>query len=164
MSADELSFVNERKDVEHSAFKRIARNALFFCVLFPTALCVVMEYVRKQEEEKRVVVPEDDSSVYLYYVAIVCAMLLFAALLGTYYYRSHLLPLKKDAMEGLKTVELARVARKQFIPENNSFHFYLISDFKLSIEVRQKDYEAYKEMDEINIEYSSRAHVFFGYF
>lgn len=63
-----------------------------------------------------------------------------------------------------KIIERVLIKRKTFLPHNNTFHFYLNSYEKLSIEVDEAHFNELSEGDEVNIEYSSNARVYFGYF
>ena len=48
--------------------------------------------------------------------------------------------------------------------QNNTYHFYVDSLVKLSIEVDEIFYHSNRPGDEINIEYAQYSHEFFGYF
>ncbi len=69
-----------------------------------------------------------------------------------------------DLRQKTKIVERVTIEKKTFLPHNNTFHFYLNSAQKLSIQVEQSDFAVLSEGDEINIEYSKNAGVYFGYF
>jgi len=77
---------------------------------------------------------------------------------------AELTQIKKDIRQKTKIVERVLIERKTYLPHNNTFHFYLNSIQKLSIEVREQDFNNWKEGDEISIEYSKNAGIYFGYF
>lgn len=72
--------------------------------------------------------------------------------------------IQRDLRQKTKIIERVQIERKTFLPHNNTFHFYLNSTQKLSIEVKEKDFLLFDEGDEISIEYSTHAGVYFGYF
>jgi hypothetical protein len=77
---------------------------------------------------------------------------------------SELTNLKKDIRQKTKIVERVLIQKKTFLPHNNTFHFYLNSINKLSIEVKEQDFKNYSEGDEISIEYSKNSLIYLGYF
>ncbi len=79
-------------------------------------------------------------------------------------YRSNLYRIYQDLHQGTKTVERTIVTKKRFMPHTNTCYFYLDSPEKLSIEVSPADYEQWDVGDEVNIEYSTHAKAYFGYF
>jgi len=70
----------------------------------------------------------------------------------------------KDIKRRRKIVERSEITSKRYMKENNTFHFYISSPTRLSIEVSREDFEDYKEGDEINIEYGKASKTYFGYF
>ncbi|MFA6152786.1 MAG: hypothetical protein WC716_15790 [Chitinophagaceae bacterium] len=70
----------------------------------------------------------------------------------------------QDLRQKTKIVERVIIERKTFLPHNNTFHFYINSARKLSIQVEERDFALLSEGDEINIEYSKNAGIYFGYF
>lgn len=92
-------------------------------------------------------------------------VLLMISSVGTYMtYKFNLRMVQWDVKQGTKTVEVSHITKKQFVPHNNAYYFYLDSPNKMSIEVSPDYYHALKEGDEINIEYSTNAKFYFGYF
>lgn len=92
-------------------------------------------------------------------------VLLMISSVGTYMtYKFNLRMVQWDVKQGTKTVEVSHITKKQFVPHNNTYYFYLDSPNKMSIEVSSDYYHALKEGDEINIEYSTNAKFYFGYF
>lgn len=98
-----------------------------------------------------------------YLITVLCLVVLF--LLSIWFSRnSELSKIRKDLRQKVKVVERVMIERKTFLPHNNTFHFYLNSREKLSIQVEEADFMLLQEGDEINIEYSKNAKVYFGYF
>ncbi len=92
-------------------------------------------------------------------------MLLFISTVATIVaYRYNLRDLQRDLRHRTKTIERTHITRLVQVPMNNTFHFYIESHVKLSIEVAAADFLNYKEGDEISIEYTTYSHEFLGYF
>jgi len=91
------------------------------------------------------------------------ALLMIVGIASYVSYSRNLKQIRKDIKTGYKTIEQTHITRKLAM-NNNTFHFYLKSAFKLSIEVSKEEYELYEEGDEINIEYSSYSRIYFGHF
>lgn len=79
-------------------------------------------------------------------------------------YRYSLQKLQYDVKHTTKTIELTRITRKQYMPQNNTFYFYLDSPHKLSIEVSELYFRKLDQGDEVNIEYSTYARLYLGYY
>ena len=72
--------------------------------------------------------------------------------------------LYKDIKQKSKIVERVLIEKKTFLPHNNTYHFYINSALQISIQVAEEDFNTLAEGDEISIEYSKYAGVYFGYF
>lgn len=79
-------------------------------------------------------------------------------------YKVNLRKVQTDIKERTKTVECAHVVKKVYMPQNNSYFLYLDSTNKLSIEVKEHDYHRLDTGDEVNIEFTTHAHLYLGYF
>jgi hypothetical protein len=79
-------------------------------------------------------------------------------------YARKLLFINLDVKHQQKIIESVEIIQKKFMPQNQSFHFYIKSQIKMSIEVTQDDFLKFEEGDEINIEYSKYSKEYFGYF
>ena len=69
-----------------------------------------------------------------------------------------------DIRQARKTIEPCHISRKQFMPHNNTYHFYIDSAHCLSVQVPKADYDRMNPGDELSIEYSCHSGIFFGYF
>ncbi|GAA4455731.1 hypothetical protein [Rurimicrobium arvi] len=98
---------------------------------------------------------------YFITLLILCVLFLFAVRFSR---RTELSKIIKDMKQRVKVVERVMIEKKTFLPHNNTFHFYLNSATRLSIQVEEQDFMILNEGDEINIEYSRNAGVYFGYF
>jgi len=79
-------------------------------------------------------------------------------------YRIHLRKIQSDIKYKTKTIESSHITRKQYMPQNNTYYFYISSPNKLSIEVSKKDFYRLTEGDEVNIEYTTHGKLYLGYF
>lgn len=96
---------------------------------------------------------------------VAAGILLVISSVATYVsYRFNLRNLQLDIKERSKTIVLSHITRKMYVASNDTYHFYIDSFIKLSIEVSLPDYQQFKEGDEISLEYSTHAHEYLGYF
>lgn len=84
---------------------------------------------------------------------------------GTYIsYRVNLKKIQHDLRQRTKTIEVSHITRKQYMPQNNTYFFYIDSPTRLSIEVSNGDFHRLNVGDEVNIEYTTFAKLYLGYF
>jgi hypothetical protein len=166
MNEQELSFLKKKEEKEKRLFVRTVRNLSVLFVIIPCCLGIIMESLKRSEDTPvmAAIREKEDPHVNLYYFFGMFFLLLLVGIASFVSYNRTLKKLSKDIRIGRKTVEQTIVSRKMFIESNNTYHFYLNSTFRLSIEVSKEDYENYAEGDEINIEYSSYSKNYFGYF
>lgn len=153
MTDEELAFLVRKDEEETRSFYKTARVIMVICFIVPFIVAW-----------GRAFLGEGNPFEYGYYFLGVLFLLAFAGSGFWLAYTRILGKLKKDIKKRSKTVELTRIKRKQYVPQNKTYHFYLDSPVKLSIEVAEHDYNAYDESDEVNIEYSTNARFYFGYF
>ena len=91
-------------------------------------------------------------------------MILFFIVIATIYYFYQVFSIYKDNTHQLKVTEHCIIIEKKYMSLNQSFHFYLDSEIKLSIEVSESDFQYYNLGDEINIEYSQYSKEYFGFY
>ena len=166
MNDSERSFLIEKRDKEKAMFMRTIRTLSVIFIVLPCCLGIIMESISRSNDSPAVLQlkEQEDPYYYLYYFFGMLFLLLVVAIAGYYSYNKTLKRLEKDIRSGNKTVEQTEITRKLFMNNNNTYHFYLKSTFRLSIEVSKEEYEQYLEGDEINIEYSSCSGIYFGYF
>jgi len=93
-----------------------------------------------------------------------CSTVSLFAIVSFMSYRRSLAKIKKDLKEKTKFVESSLITEKKYMPLNNTWHFYVSSVFKYSIEVSEEDFHHFEVNDEVNIEYSRYSKEYFGYF
>jgi hypothetical protein len=164
MDESELSFLVKKREKEQRTFSRTLRTLTIAFVLLPFGAGVVLESIKRAKDPKAAIPdPKEPFAPYYFFIGILFLLLLLA-MAG---YVSYVRTLKKmltDIKRGLKTVEQTTITQKMYMGHNNTYHFYVRSAFRLSIEVSAEDYERYEEGDEINIEYSTFSKVYFGYY
>ncbi|PSK93365.1 hypothetical protein [Taibaiella chishuiensis] len=165
MEESELAFLVAKRDKDRSSLVRTLRTLCIAFVILPFGAGAVLESIRRVNDAKRHLPVHEESfgSRYAFFIGIL--FLLFLISLAGYI--SYVRTLKRvitDIRRGLKTVEQTTISRKVYMTHNDTCHFYLRSSSRLSIEVSREDYEHYEEEDEINIEYSTYAKVYFGYY
>ena len=96
----------------------------------------------------------------------VSTTILLSMSIGSMYmaYRFSLRRVQTDIRRRTKTIETTFIRRKQYMPQNNAYYFYISSPNKLSIEVTNEDYHRLDEGDEVNIEYATHSKLYLGYF
>lgn len=166
MNEPELTFLMEKEQRERRIFLRTVRNLSVLFIVAPCCLGIFMEFITRSDlsPAMKAVREREEPYTYLMYFLGMIVLLTLLGMASAYTYRRTLGRLMKDIRSGMKTVEQTRVDRKLHMESNGTYHFYLKSTFKLSVEVSREDFEAYEDGDEINIEYSTYSRVYFGYF
>lgn len=158
MSVSELAFLKKKASKEEHVFQRILKTMLFGAVIISFAGAW-----KNIQKEGKVFNTETIFSWENYFITLI--ILSFIFWISIRFSRStELTKIKKDIRQKTKIVERVLITRKTFLPHNNTFHFYLNSLQKLSIQVEEQDFMSLSEGDEINIEYSKNAGIYFGYF
>lgn len=163
LEEEELAFLKRKKDRQQSLFSRAIRTLTVLCIVIPMLAGIIMESLK--DPDPQYAIPAETADVPRYYYFIGMGALLILVGLGSYL--SYVRTLKKlvlDLKEQTKMVEKTEIVRKQFMALTGTYHFYIQSPVRLSIEVNPDDYDRYQVGDEINIEYSSHALEYFGYF
>lgn len=153
LTTEELSFLNKKEEKERVQFYKVLRTILIICFVVP----YVVSWFRATEG-----VPDPFS--FTYYFSGVGFLMVFSGSIAYFIYRNNLNKIQRDIKKRSKTVEHTHITRKQFMPQTNTYYFYLDSPTKLSIEVSQQDYESMRQGDELNIEYTTHAKFYLGYF
>ena len=153
LSGDELSFLRRKETKERKQFYKVVRVFMILCFVCP----FIIAWFRAIEGV------ENPFSLTYYFLGVSFLATFSGA--GIYWgYYNHLRKVQKDIRVGTKTIERTYVTRKQYIPSNNSFYFYLSSAIKLSIEVNEPDFRRLDTGDELSIEYTTYSKLYLGYF
>ena len=153
LSKDELSFLIRKEEKERKQFYKIVRVFMILCFVCP----FIVAWFRAVEGQ------ENPFSFTYYFVGVV--FLLCFSTAGIYWgYYHNLRKVQLDIKYKTKTIERTYITRKQYMPINNEYFFYLSSSVKLSIEVAEPDYRRLGKGDEVNIEYTTFSKLYLGYF
>lgn len=153
LEADELRFLQRKEAQERHLFYKVVRLLMILCFMFPylVALARAFSGVR------------NPFSVSFYFLLVV-SLLIFTGTCLFLSYRLYLRRTQRDISSGVKLIERAHVTRKLYMPHNDTYHLYLDSPTRLSIEVDEPDYRRFIKGDEVNIEYTSISKQYLGYF
>jgi hypothetical protein len=153
LEVEELAFLEKKEQKERGQYYRLIKWLMLFSFLCPFAVAWF----------KALEGMEDPFS-YTGYFSGVFYLLCFSGG-GTYFvYYYNLRKVQSDIRHKTKTIERTHIMRKQFMPHNNSYHFYIDSPNKLSIEVTATDFHRLDKGDELSIEYTTYSRQYLGYF
>lgn len=153
MADEELAFLETKDEKETKQLYKIVQVLMVVCFVLPFIAAW-----------GKALSGGDNPFSPLYYFIGVFALLLLTSVAIYIAYRRTLHKIKKDINTRSKTIERAHIVRKQYIPRTGEYFFFIDSPTKISIEVSQEDYHNMEQGDELNIEYSTNAKLYFGYF
>jgi len=164
MDEAEVVYLAKMRDEQLPLLYRTIRIFAILCVTLPCILGIVMLLFRTFSP--RIPRPANEPPPNILLVCFLGFLgLAFVIGISTYIsYTNTLGKIIKDIREKRKIVERSEVVSKRHMKENNTFHFYITSPTRLSIEVDKADYDIYREGDEINIEYGKVSKTYLGYF
>lgn len=153
LTEGEVSFLVNKESRERRQYFAVYRvlMAMSFVVPFITS------WYRAYEGA-----PNAFSYVKFFFTAGVLLSIFTAATYASYRYYHRNLQL--DLRERTKTIETNFITKKIFVATKNTYHFYLDSRTKLSIEVTPEYFTAMKEGDEVSMEYTTHSKLYLGYF
>lgn len=153
LSNEELRFLRKKEEKERKQFYRVAKVFMILCFICSFLVSVFRAFDGAED-------PFAIANYFLGVLFLVC----FSGV-GIYWgYYHNLRKVQKDIKAGTKTIERAFIIRKQYMPANNTYFFFLSSAVKLSIEVDEYDYRRLDNGDELSIEYTSFSKLYLGYF
>ena len=150
---DEFDFIQKRYDKESKAYMFGMNMILLASVLVPLG-AALFYYLRFHQTDIMI-------KAFLYALSVTA---LFSLIVGFFGYQRSLADLKKDLKSHSKLVESCLITEKKYMSLNHTYHFFLDSVFKYSIEVSEEDFNRFQEQDEINIEYTKYSREYFGYY
>ena len=134
--------------------RRFIKNTLFItCVAFLIAISALFKF------------DTDTKQVYLNWFVFACVQIVLITIIAisaliAYYIKIY--PIKKDYLCNCKLIEVVTITKKVHMKATNTFHFYVLSAFRLSFEVDQDLFDQYEVADELNLELSYYSHLFLG--
>jgi hypothetical protein len=158
LSENELAFLKQKAQKQERTFRKLLRVLLLGSMLISFA--GAWENIHN---DNKVFNTETVFSWENYFITLIILSVFFLIAMG-FSRNTELSKINKDIRQQKKIIERVIIERKTFLPHNNTFHFYLNSLHKLSIEVEEEDFALLEEGDEISIEYAQNSGVYFGYF
>ena len=153
LEAEELSFLKKKEQKERGQYYKLIKWLMIFSFLCP----FVIAWLQAMEGM------ENPFSYRSYFVGVFYLMCFSGG--GTYFvYYFNLRKVQSDIHHKTKTIERAHITRKQFMPHNNTYHFYIDAPSRLSIEVTAIDFNRLDKGDELSIEYTTYSKIYLGYF
>jgi len=153
LNKEEVAFLRKKEERDRRQIYKIMRAFMLLCFICP----FVIAWLRAFDGQ------ENPFSLPAYFIGVAFLTCFSAA--GIYWgYYHNLRKLQLDLKHQTKTIERASITRKQYMPVNHAYFFYLSSAVKLSIEVDESDYRRLEKGDEVSIEYTSFSQMYLGYF
>ena len=153
LDEDELFFLQEKCKSQELEFRKIMRICLILQFILP--IIVTTQHGAFIQE-----VPS--KALFAAYGTVITFILLAIVMLGSYTYL--VFPYKRDLRSRQKRVESCTITKKKHMVLNNTWHFYINSMAKISIEVNAIDFNRFDTGDEINIEFAHYSSEYLGYF
>ncbi len=153
LEEDELAFIQKKHDTESRSYLYAMNRLVILTALIP-ALVAFGYYV----------VTERKDMLYTVYFTGLAFLLVFFSFAAWMAYSHKLRKYKHDLKDRQKVIEPCTIESARYMPQNRTFHFFIHSRIKLSIEVDEATFQRLQEGDEINIEYAQHSGEYFGYF
>lgn len=153
LEADERGFIQRRYDKESAEYMFAMKCLLWLITLAPVFVALIY-YTATGET----------STLYRIYFTGLSFLLLFFLLVAWLSYRHKLGKYRRDLDLGQKVIERVSIESARYMPHNNSYHFFIKSTHKRSIEVSEQDFHRLQPGDELSIEYARYCGEYFGYF
>ena len=134
---------------------RVFLLSVVFSVLIPIPISLIYNALKK--------IPTPELFFETYLISFL-ALLFFTLIILFFLFEIRVKNLMKDVKHKLKIIEQVQITQKKYVPFSDTYHFYINSTSKLSIEVSKKTYDSFDVNDELNIEYSKYAKEYFAYF
>lgn len=151
--ADERAFIQRRYDKESAQYMYAMKRLVWLTALAPVVVALIY-YVATGKT----------SILYRVYFTGLAFLLLFFTLVAWLSYRHKLGKYRRDLDLGQKVIERVIIESARYMPQTNTYHFFISSAHKLSIEVSEEDFHRLQPGDELSIEYARYCGEYFGYF
>jgi hypothetical protein len=153
LSPDEKAFLWNRVEKDLRNYRRVT---LFLCT--GSLLFAMMTSFGVNQESKEI----EFNWIMFAFLFILLLLISIGSVWFAYYFFTK--DLRQDVIKGKKNVETCEIYRKHYTPVNDTYHFFIKSQLKISIEVSEEDFRAHRLGDEINIEYTPIAKYYLSYF
>ena len=153
LEEDEMIFVAKKYEKASKEYLRIMNLFLIASGLIPLILAISFG-----------IVLNDIRMFYRVFTISLISLITFFCIVSVIFYFIQVYAVFKDKKFNTKTLERCNISKKNYVEINHSFHFYLNSEVKYSIEVTENDFNLFNLGDEINIEYTTFSKEFLGYY
>lgn len=161
LTDEELEFLSRKAYSTRSNYFKVIRLLYLICFIIMSIVIAVYTFSPESTEPEEM---EAEKLSPYFFILTTLVLMILVTLIAVLGYYQNVGKIFKDIKRKNKTIEQTIVSRKKYMPHNNTYHLFLLSVNKLSIEVSEKDYAIYNAGDEINIEYASVSKYFLGYF
>jgi hypothetical protein len=153
MDDDEIDFVNQR--YQHASKEYMyGMNIMLVGAVGLAFLVALFNYLHDPNFEETLIIYGYAQSI----TAVIALIIVIANYLLSLY------DLNVDLKRKLKIAEQVTITEKKYMESNNSYHFYISSEVKYSIEVPEDSFNYFQINDEITIEYTKYAALYLGYY
>lgn len=161
LSEQELKFITTKyTDLKQSLLKIYKFLGMIYLFIVLISFYLVISNV----DETNVYEVKQKQQTIEYAIYFLPALIIAFLLICLLHFSVHAGGHRADIKNKMKYIEYAIIKRKKIMPSNNSFHFYIISDYKTNLEVDQITFEQYHVGDQITIEYLPQSKIFLGYY
>lgn len=153
LDESEIRFVTLKYEKASKDYLRIMNLFLISCGIFPVLIGFTFGLIAN----------DVDVFVQVFIISLISLIIFFVVVAGIYYFL-FLFNKYRDASQKTKIIEPCLVLEKKSMPLNNTFHVYIDSRIRYSIEVSEPDFNHFEVGDEINIEYTAFDKEYLGYY
>ncbi|MDR3681816.1 MAG: hypothetical protein P4L41_17740 [Flavipsychrobacter sp.] len=153
LETDELEFLQNMESKDRKMYYKVYNIFMIMSFVIP----FVGSWYRAFDGA-----PNAFSITHFFFSTVILLALSTAAIYISYRY--FLRNVQADIKHKTKTIEICRIIRKQFMPQNNTYHIYIDARDKLSIEVSQAHFYDMNIGDEISLEFTTHSRLYLGYF
>lgn len=153
LEADEKDFIAKKYKRLSKTYMMVMNKMLIACGIIPLIISLLY-FILSDSREFYIKV----------FIIGISYMLCFFVFIATIYYFYSLYNPYKDNKYNTKTIERCIINDKKYMGLNNTYHLYLNSKVKYTIEIDKHYFDNMEVGDEINIEYSTYDKELLGYY
>lgn len=168
LTEDERQFLLKKLNQERPHFFKVLKTINLICLLFVALITFLMLVMYWIKPAATTIIKEDNPltignilaiSFWTYFSITVLINVAFGLR-----YRITIRKLKSDIESNEKIIEQTKILNKRFMPQNQAYYFYIESPNRYTIQVDENTYRMLEIGDELNLEYSEKSKIDFGYF
>lgn len=168
LTEDERQFLLKKLHRERPNFLNVLKTINLICLIFIAFITILMLVIYWVKPEETTIIKEDNPltlgkifaiSFWTYFSVATLINLAFWLR-----YRNTIGRIKSDIDSNEKIIEQTKILNKRFMPQNQAYYFYIDSPNRYTIQVDENTYRMLEIGDELNLEYSEKSKIDFGYF